>query len=545
MKERLGEKIIGIGRVGLAALLLAGGATQAGEREKVPPGKKPSPPPISILSERDFLKETHKDRIDRGRQIVRSQERGGISEKETARRKTEEERAQEAQIRLTSQTLQDLNFSRFYPEDPKVQLRLIAGGVWTGKAWCSKQIEQKWPDNFGLGKTHGGLFTSEQIDVLLRNIPRDCSPLYWAIVGYGDLSDLFIIVKKKQTGEVLVLRANLIIKEKIEGSRRIGYRVPVWEFPPNEDGRVRFWDTEVSRWDTFFGGVSLGGGEEKPKEEIIIKEERIQAGSTGLGSPIEAKIFSQETGQETGRKEPIVLIVGGVHPQEHTGWGRNADGWLSLIKEEILRNSELWRGFKVVLVDINPDGKGRLTPGGVDLQRNFGGEECFPCAWREIPSFQRNICDSDGKKPMDQPEAQALLNLLRSLGLEEVVFAVFLHNSIPPFGAVDAASCGGGKWGTPLSCIISEDWAKNAGLREIRRWEEYGCEGQYPEGLGGQPPDYLSAVLGIPAADIEFSQRNPSGEEAKRAIEGLFRALRKVLGELNMMIETSHNIPEK
>jgi len=266
----------------------------------------------------------------------------------------------------------------------------------------------------------------------------------------------------------------------------------------------------------------MSRGESFSKEGEILTT-KVKIGETALGNEIKMEILSQEK-KEASEKKDLILIVGGVHPQENTGWftgnGSNP-GWLFLVKKWLEENKEEWKGLEIAMVDINPDGWGRSNANGVDLNRNFACQEA--CKWHKTNPNTRGDDDPDGPFPMSEPESQALINAAESLKKNnEILFMVSLHNVVPPKGLVDPGHCGKDR----RSCKIAQEIAKLSGARYEEIWPS--GNPNYPEGLGGQPIDYFSIDMGIPAADYEFSQREPNIKEANMMARTLITAVKNV-----------------
>lgn len=261
---------------------------------------------------------------------------------------------------------------------------------------------------------------------------------------------------------------------------------------------------------------------ETPELKKEVSVEKVPVGETGKGNPIVAEYFSQ-----TERPKGIILILGGTHPGENTGWltdNQSQEGYLSKVKKWLAENKEEWEEFGVVLADINPDGEGRETPNRDDLGRNFGGEECSVCSWHKTDWRARKVTDPSGDSPMSSSEAKAAVNLAKIFQeRNRILFTVFLHGEIPPRGLLDPAYCHDP--GNPLSCSISEDIARRT-KAEYAEILPYYNDSKYPSGLAGLPTDYFSVALNIASTCFEFQDKKPSDKNAAIFCQALFPAVR-------------------
>ena len=93
-----------------------------------------------------------------------------------------------------------------------------------------------------------------------------------------------------------------------------------------------------------------------------------------------------------------VLWIGGIHGDEAEGALATAELPMALAREP----GAFERVTLTVLEDLNPDGRAHVTRGnarGIDLNRNYPAKNFVPG-----PTF--------GERPLDQPEAQALHDLV-------------------------------------------------------------------------------------------------------------------------------------
>ncbi len=285
---------------------------------------------------------------------------------------------------------------------------------------------------------------------------------------------------------------------------------------------VTFWDRRGNQLEDKRIKICELPVESSPKEGEMTTTE-VKVGETVLGNEIKMEILSQER-KEANKRKNVVFIVGGIHHQENTGWfaGDSSNpGWLALVKKWLEENKEEWKGMEIAMVDINPDGRGRGNPNGVDLNRNFACKEV--CNWHETDPNTRSYNDPDGPSAMSEPESKALISATEFLKKRnEVLFMVSLHNVAPPSGLIDPGYCGE----DGRSCEIAQEIAQLSGARYEEIWPS--GDPNYPEGLGGQPIDYFSLDMGIPAADYEFSQREPNVKEANRMAKALIKAVKRV-----------------
>lgn len=287
---------------------------------------------------------------------------------------------------------------------------------------------------------------------------------------------------------------------------------------------VRPTPTDIPPRPTLTLGPTPTSVTETPVPEKEIEREEIVVGETGKRNPIVAEYLTQDK-----KPEGIVIIFGGTHPGENTGWkedDKTKEGYLTIVKEWLLTNKQDWSKLAVGLVDVNPDGKGRETPRRIDLGRNFGGEECPVCSWSKTDWRTRKVTDPSGDSPMSEPEAKAQLNLVRIFKEKgNILFAVFLHGEIPPKGLLDPGYCG--ETGNPLSCQISREIARLTGAdySEVFPPKYYGNP-SYPSGIAGLATDYFSTVLNIPSASFEFPEKKPSEKNAAVFCRALFEAVK-------------------
>ena len=265
--------------------------------------------------------------------------------------------------------------------------------------------------------------------------------------------------------------------------------------------------------------IPLGGGEfSRPLEVGELTMEKIKVGETAKGNPINLEILRQDN-LESWENRPIILIMGGIHPGEKTG-NAGGQGWLALIKKYFSENPVIWQGYRLAFLDPNFDGKSRVNPNGVNIQRNFGGEECPTCLWDEKEINEGSLCSSSGrpgKGPNSEPESQAILEAAQYLTEKgEVWFTANLHGAD---NSVESGAC----MDRGLNCEITKLLAEKMGVLYRERWDKYSCGW-----LHGEPDEYLRRVFGIPTATIEFSQVEPLEKEAALFCESLIASVNEV-----------------
>lgn len=269
-------------------------------------------------------------------------------------------------------------------------------------------------------------------------------------------------------------------------------------------------------------GEPIGGGELsrsiKTKERKDLSVEEVKVGETAKGNPINLEILRQDNSQDWDGR-PIILIMGGIHPGEKTG-NEAGQGWLALTKKYFSENPEIWQGYRIAFLDPNFDGKGRVNPNGINIQRNFGGEECPSCLWDEKEINEGSLCSSSGrpgKGPNSEPESQAIIKAaeyLKQTG--EVWFAANLHGAD---NSVESGAC----LDRGLNCEVTELLAEKMGVKYRVRWDKYTCGW-----LHGEPDEYLRRVFDIPTATVEFSQVQPLEKETARFCESLMSSVNEV-----------------
>lgn len=224
-------------------------------------------------------------------------------------------------------------------------------------------------------------------------------------------------------------------------------------------------------------GITVGCGGETLLATAVVKRSQMNSVVSGngqnnslendqnmikIGETVKGNSINMEIIGNIGGRDPIIFVVGGIHQSELTGWRGGSDqtsGWLGLAKEWFLENSTEWSGFKIALVDINPDGRSRVNPNGVNLARNF---ECVSCRWSKTDPKKRGEADPDGESPVSESESRALINALEKLRLEgEVKLVVMLHNVAPKKGLIDPGNCDM----NPESCEIGKRIASYSGAR--------------------------------------------------------------------------------
>lgn len=222
---------------------------------------------------------------------------------------------------------------------------------------------------------------------------------------------------------------------------------------------------------------------EETKREVVT--ENVNVGETFNGNPINMEILSQYKDS----KDPLVWIIGGIHPEEITGWS----GYLTLISQWLKDHPEEWKGLRFALGDFNPDGYERYNPNGVNIMRNA---DAF---WLE-PEVETR-CSANGAYPESEPETRAIMNagrILKEMG--KLLFMVDLHRFGP---VVDPSHCEGGVG--DLSCLISQTLAENLNVPYEEKYSGYnGSCSEGEENLRGQPDDALSIKLEIPGCTLEF-----------------------------------------
>jgi len=255
--------------------------------------------------------------------------------------------------------------------------------------------------------------------------------------------------------------------------------------------------------------------EEIQSGTTTIESQQETIGETALGNPIKMVTLSQKP----GLKETL-MIVGGIHPGEKTGWlsqDKSQTGWLTMVKQWFMDNPQQWKDLNVAMVDINPDGKGRQNPNKVDLARNFA---CTSCNWTKTDPNTRDYADADGPEPLSEPESQTLINAVNISG-PNIRLLVFLHNVFQPSGLVDPGHCDGS---ADKSCLAAQEIARLSGAKYSKIWSYRGNGAQYPEGLAGQPADYFSE-RGYPTVDIEFPIANPSKKQTSLFCKAIVSSL--------------------
>ncbi len=123
----------------------------------------------------------------------------------------------------------------------------------------------------------------------------------------------------------------------------------------------------------------------------------------------------------------VTMILGGIHGNEHS-----APGLVEDLKSYLEHHTEALDGCTVVLVPhVNPDGDAagtRANADGVDLNRNF------PVDW--MPK-RPGIELSPGTEPLSEPEASALVSLLKFVKPSKLIS---VHQ---PFGCLLPSGPGG------------------------------------------------------------------------------------------------------
>lgn len=178
------------------------------------------------------------------------------------------------------------------------------------------------------------------------------------------------------------------------------------------------------------------------------------------GRPIELRVHGEADAAET------VLILASIHGSEPAGTPlvERFEAWLAA-------NPTEWAGLRIAIVPIaNPDGYARgerFNTNGVDLNRNF-------------PTGNRTDRKTHGDSPLSEPEAQALLRVVRSYNPTRVAS---LHQ--------------------PLDCIDYD--GPGLALAEAM---STAIDGRLPvKKLGGRPGSlgsYVGIVLGRPIITLEL-----------------------------------------
>lgn len=258
--------------------------------------------------------------------------------------------------------------------------------------------------------------------------------------------------------------------------------------------------------------IPRGGGEfNVPPEVKEVWTDQVAVGETALGNKMELTILGQDN-EESWKGRPIVFIIGGIHKE---------GGWLRLVKEYFLNNQSAWEGYRVAFLDANPDGKGRVNPNGVNIQRNFGGPECPSCEFDEQEIAENSLCSSSGRPglgPNSEPESKAIINAVEYLQDQgEVVFAANLHSAA---NLVESGAC----MDNDLNCEITRLIAEKMGVAYILRWDRYAC-GK----LHGEPDEYLRRVYRIPTGTIELSKVEAEVGEAYLCGRAIIEAVDETL----------------
>lgn len=232
--------------------------------------------------------------------------------------------------------------------------------------------------------------------------------------------------------------------------------------------------------------------------------EKVRVGESALGNPIEVELI----GQPENPQAPIVWFIAGIHPSEGTAKRAN------LLRKWYLENPGTWRGFRLAFSNVNPDGKGKVNPNGVNLNRNADFD------WKK-PAGKGDDCSAQGSAPESEPEARAIMNAADELkNRGEVVFSIVFHAEgriIDPFVCPDSNSG---------SCAVSKIVAQELGFFYMEVWRVYGCEDGHPQGLAGQVDDALAQKKGLAGCTLEYGDGyNAQPGEAEFIGRGLMRAL--------------------
>lgn len=205
---------------------------------------------------------------------------------------------------------------------------------------------------------------------------------------------------------------------------------------------------------------------------VAAREAQVEiVGRSVDGLPIELRVYGKADAEET------VLLLASIHGSEPAGTPlvERFEAWLTNHPAE-------WVGLRIAIVPVaNPDGYARgerFNTNGVDLNRNF-------------PTGNRTDRKTHGDSPLSEPEAQALLRVVRS---SNPVRVVSLHQ--------------------PVECIDYD--GPGLALAEAM---STAIEGRLPvKKLGGRPGSlgsYVGIVLGRPIITLELprhAEERPTDE---------------------------------